>query len=407
VVTLTLVPSLLLRTAAISLPVPKGTFPTTINERDEVAGYCVDSIAVAHGFLRDAQGRVTVFEAPAAGPLQRQGTFVSDINNAGTIVGYYIDSKRVHHGFVRKPDGAFTTLDAPGAGAGMGPPIIGHPELRSGQGTLVTGVNDGGVVTGYFIDAKNVRHGFLRDESGAFITFDVAGAGSSGTAPESVNGTGQVTGTYRDPPIVVDNEEIHSYRSGAEHGFLREPKGTIKTFDKPSAGSELTGRTRLKTVNNSGTVVGSDEGENGTHRGFIRREQGAPITFEVSCEDKAIAITFVAPLIAGVTKTITISGRHFGSYPSAADTEGPYVVIEDSAPGRGCACDVPLGDLGDHCLDTVRVMRWTDTEVAVTGFAWPFKGPCLFQAGDRVNVEVWNTQTGAGPATCELTVGMR
>src|ERR1035437_2781882 len=152
-----------MRTFAISLPVPQGTFPTAINEHGEIAGYCIDSIAVAHGFVRDARGHITVFDAPGAGSRQRQGTFVSDINNAGTIVGYYIDSNRLHHGFVRDPSGAFTSLDAPGAGEGLQPPVMGHPELLSGQGTLDTSVNDGGTITGYFIDAKNVRHGFLRN----------------------------------------------------------------------------------------------------------------------------------------------------------------------------------------------------------------------------------------------------
>jgi hypothetical protein len=126
---------------------------------------------------------MTVFDAPGAGPLQRRGTFVTDINNVGTIVGYYIDDHLVHHGFVRDRDGTFTKLDAPGAGVGLVPPVmVGHPELISGQGTLASSVNDAGTITGYFIDAKNIKHGFLRDKLGTFLTFDVPGSGGHSSA---------------------------------------------------------------------------------------------------------------------------------------------------------------------------------------------------------------------------------
>ena len=120
-----------MRTFAISFPYPKGAFPQAINIHGEVAGYCIDSVAVAHGFVRDALGRIAIFDAPGAGARQRQGTFVADINNAGAVVGYYIDSNRLHHGFVRDSNGVITELDAPGAGVGLGPPVMGHPELLS------------------------------------------------------------------------------------------------------------------------------------------------------------------------------------------------------------------------------------------------------------------------------------
>ena len=239
---------------AISRLVPRGTFPSAINKRGEVAGYCIDSIAVAHGFVRDTRGRITVFDAPGAGERQRQGTFATDINNDGTIVGYYIDEKLVHHGFARDPNGTLTTLDAPGAGEGLRPLVMGHPELRSGQGTVASRVNDRGTTIGYFIDAKNVQHGFLRDKLGTFLTIDVPGSG--GTVPESINDSGDVTGTYDDPPIGVDNSRVHSYRSGAEHGFLRDADGTITVCDLPLAGNFPWEGAHPQTATNEGAVVG-------------------------------------------------------------------------------------------------------------------------------------------------------
>lgn len=473
----------------ISLPVPRGTLPSAINKRGEVAGYCIDSIAVAHGFVRDARGGITVFDAPGAGPRQRQGTFAVDINNDGTIVGYFIDSKLVHHGFVRAPNGAVTTLDAPGAGEGLGPPVMAHPELRWGQGTVASSVNDRGTIAGYFIDAKNVRHGFLRDRLGNFLAFDVPGSG--GTVPESINNSGEVTGTYDDPPIVVDNSRVHSYRSGAVHGFLRDANGTITVCELPRTGNTPWEGAHPQTVTNEGAVVGwygrnrdvfirdaqgayatfsvpdlpihpigsvgqeeitacyleakgATQGltgnENGAStpfntanlapgrfqgsicaavttggavvgyypendnkfHGFIRQSRGALATFDAPCEGNSIVITSVSPLIAGVTKTLTIKGRHFGTYQSVTDSLEGRITIEDSGPGRGCGEDATRGERGGGPL---QVVRWTDAEIVLTGFDWPSKGPCPFHAGDQFGIGVWNAQTGAGPATYELTVG--
>ena len=64
------------------------------------------------------------------------------------------------------PQPAITTFDAPGAGTGPG------------QGTLPFAINPGGAVLGYYIDAGDARHGFLRTRDGAITTFDAPGAGT-------------------------------------------------------------------------------------------------------------------------------------------------------------------------------------------------------------------------------------
>ena len=72
------------------------------------------------------------------------------INPAGAITGAFIDASGVLHGFLRAPDGTFTTFDAPGAGTGPG------------QGTVALSNNPAGAITGYYTDGNNVSHGFLR-----------------------------------------------------------------------------------------------------------------------------------------------------------------------------------------------------------------------------------------------------
>ena len=52
------------------------------------------------------------------------------------------------------------------------------------------------MITGFYEDANFVSHSFLRDEKGAFSTFDAAGAGTTGgrgTFPSSINRDGAIT----------------------------------------------------------------------------------------------------------------------------------------------------------------------------------------------------------------------
>jgi hypothetical protein len=78
------------------------------------------------------------------------GTFPSTINPMGTITGGYVDANFVGHGFVRALNGVITTFDPPGAGTGPG------------QGTTPYCSNPVGAITGYYFDSSNVIHGFLR-----------------------------------------------------------------------------------------------------------------------------------------------------------------------------------------------------------------------------------------------------
>ena len=66
------------------------------------------------------QAKFITFDAPGAGTGHRRGTFGVSINPSGTIAGFYLDAKDTDHGFVRTRDGSFTTFDVPGAGTGAG-----------------------------------------------------------------------------------------------------------------------------------------------------------------------------------------------------------------------------------------------------------------------------------------------
>lgn len=183
----------------------QGTIAGNINPAGAIAGNYWDSSNLSHGFLRRApHGTFTTFDAPGAGTDPGQGTFtgwLACINPAMAIAGYYLDAGNVNHGFLRARDGTITTFDAPGAGTG------------AGQGTYPQNVNLAGVITGNYWDSSGMAHGFLRAPDGTFTTFDVPGAGAGsgqGTFPYSNNSPGGITGWYVDA-------------SGARHGFLRSP----------------------------------------------------------------------------------------------------------------------------------------------------------------------------------------
>ena len=85
-------------------------------------------------------------------------TDISGINNLGMMVGYYIDTAGVNHGFIYQ-HGTFTSFNDPNAGT------------AKGQGTQGSAINDSGTIVGAYIDAKNNYHGFM-DRGGPFTTLD-------------------------------------------------------------------------------------------------------------------------------------------------------------------------------------------------------------------------------------------
>src|SRR5260370_430462 len=102
-----------------------------------------------------SSSEVTTFDAPGAGTAAGSGfgTFATSINDGGTITGHYIDAHNVNHGFLRSPSGdKLITFDAPGAGKTAG----------SGQGTFPDSINKAGAITGHYIDSNNVNHSLLR-----------------------------------------------------------------------------------------------------------------------------------------------------------------------------------------------------------------------------------------------------
>jgi len=233
-----------------------GAFPFASNNRGEIVGFYTDSNVVPHGFLRTPDSRFVSFDAPGAGlgAGLNEGTVATAINGRGEVAGQYEDSNYIFHGYVRYRDGSFATFDAPGAGTGIG------------QGTIGAGINPTGEVSGYYLDANNVFHGLLRTRDGVITTFDAPGAGTGAfqgtvTGEKSINPKGEIDGWYIDANNVF-------------HGFVRALDGSITTIDGPQSVFTIAGG-----INPSGAITGYYFNANNGPFGFVRYRDGSMTTF--------------------------------------------------------------------------------------------------------------------------------
>jgi len=213
--------------------------------------------------VRAQESRTIIFDAPGADSNagDYNGTYPNRINAKEVITGYYVDASNVAHGFLRTPNGKFTTFEAPGAATTPG----------SYYGTVANSINDLGVITGEYWDANGFGHGFVRTPDGEVTSFDVPGVGGYGTTPVAISPEGAVVGYYTDSNFVF-------------YAFLRKPDGTFQTISGPGAcnTSTSTGCYGNEATNMSirGTIVGNYMDDNFVGHSFIRQPDGAIRTFD-------------------------------------------------------------------------------------------------------------------------------
>ena len=299
--------------------------------------------ALAITVQSDAQ-RIVKFDAPGADtkPGDYNGTFASAINNWGTITGSYVDANNVYHGFLRSAKGSFVTFDAPGADTTAG----------SFNGTSPNSINDLGVITGEYLDANGFGHGFVRSPEGQFTTFDVPGAGGYGTIPLAINVEGAIVGNYTDS----------NYRFRA---FLRRPDGTFATWVGPDAcdtnGSQGCYGTGASNISAFGTVAGgfADNSGNFVHHDFVRTADGKLTTFDAPGAGSG---SYQGTGCPGCFSGLNLSGATAGIYIDANSVqhgflrsrEGKFTTFDapgagsGSYQGTGCPSDCPtsLNDWG-------------------------------------------------------------
>jgi hypothetical protein len=75
------------------------------------------------------------------------------INNSGSAVGFFINAAATRaHGYMRDASGKITVIDFPGSVT-----------------SACTGINDAGVITGFYMDRAGATHGYILI-NGNFLT---------------------------------------------------------------------------------------------------------------------------------------------------------------------------------------------------------------------------------------------
>jgi hypothetical protein len=190
----------------------KLTLATAINDSGSVVGFSSTSGIPSTGFVVHPDGFAAPVDVPAqSGPsCAANGTFPDGINAAGTIAGWYVSSPDScttanTGGFVMSPDGVFSLFQPPGM-------LVASPVGGFGGSLLAPhsiSIDPAGDVTGSYTDAGGMEHGFVRNPYGTLTTFDPP-EGNQTTAT-SIAGGGLVAGYYE-------------YRSGGPAvGFIRIP----------------------------------------------------------------------------------------------------------------------------------------------------------------------------------------
>jgi hypothetical protein len=281
----------------------QGTMGTSINDTGDIAGVYLTAPNVAHGFVRtvaNGTASFTTFDAPGAGTSLNQGTFPASINTTGDVAGMYFDANNAYHGFARAAaSGTITPFDVPSA-----PTSMGH------RGTLPISMNAGGNIAGFYIDANDVRHGFVRtvaNGTASFATFDAPAAGAgpgAGTVPLSIDAAGDITGFYKDT-------------NGTFHGFIRKSNGTFTApINAPGAGTGPGGKVSFMGTlpfgfDAAGDIAGAYADANGVNHGFVYTAASATPAFT----------TFDVP---GVGTTGFFPGSGALNVNAGGDTSGLY-----------------------------------------------------------------------------------
>jgi len=179
----------------LGVPGSEETLANGVNDADQVVGSHVhdpdvQGLTTTSGFIWDAQQGYLSVDAADADRL----TLLWSINNQGEAVGTYADAHFTYHGLIRAADGSLSTLDYPGS-----------------DYTQLTGINDQGVITGFYQNPKDHSLRGFRYARGVFDDLVAPGA-VNGTYPRAIAPDGRIAGWY------VDGE-------GAVRSFIATPIG--------------------------------------------------------------------------------------------------------------------------------------------------------------------------------------
>jgi hypothetical protein len=220
--------------------------PISINDFDEIAGNYPFPLVASSVFTRSSGGTFNTIRAPLGADYP---TVVTAMNASGAVLGYSWDGEdNEPTGFLEHPDGYWEQIAIV--------PVEMNQKLCVAQ-TFPDAINAGGTIAGWYLNYTNSCYtknigGFVMSADGVFTLFQPPGTlvmsptpgfavdGGSLTVPHwiSIDQSGDITGSYTDA-------------AGVQHGFVRNPYGTISTFDPPEGK-----QTTATSINDAGAIAG-------------------------------------------------------------------------------------------------------------------------------------------------------
>ena len=231
----------------------------------------------------------------------------SGINNAGLVAGYYQDSSFNYHGFLWQ-NGAFQTLDYPGA-----------------VNTTLTGVNNLGMVIGYYGDGAT-NHTAM---------YSVSGAAWS-ALPDIPNFSQNDGYCVNDAGTAVGN----AFGVSASIAWIWDPVARLYSFFEVPAAAQY--RTYPTCINNKNQVSGYYEDGDGVYQGFVKEYGGfTTIAVPETVEAYPGGINNWGMLEGQVVNGSGVA-RGFAATPGGSSTLVEY-------PGAAATAVVGINDNGDLC----------------------------------------------------------
>jgi hypothetical protein len=231
------------------------TQPESINAAGDITGFYESTKGAPgnqpQGFLRYADGRIITFDPPPQAGNAPKGFPVS-INDFDDIAGTVYNSNSSSYGFTRSREGVYS------------------PQISFGDATVATAINSSGSVVGYASSfaGGDATIGFVAHPDGYHFTFAVSlpssAACTAATFPETINAEGTIAGWYY--------AICPTYETG---GFVMSPEGLVSVFQLPGAIAE-----NYIRINEVGDVTGAYTGTAGAQHGFVRNPYGTITTFD-------------------------------------------------------------------------------------------------------------------------------
>jgi double zinc ribbon protein/PEGA domain-containing protein len=115
---------------------------------------------------------------------------------------------------------------------------------------------------------------------------------------------------------------------------------------------------------------------------------------KTSGNPRIISISTVLPQ---ADQTIEVTGQGLGNQP-AFSGNSRYILFTDLTQNWNA------GNAVGNDLVTLKIMLWSDTKVIIGGLTGAYGSRWRLSPGDQVRIQIWNPQSGSGPATGNTTV---